>query len=242
MTIYGDIDEELRQRFAMLHLAWDQAYGKRRTSPTAEIRSYLHILGGVNAIWKGVMESKHYQGVSPRFQLDGELTTGLCRCICDILINTHPKYQIPESLAEELQEVAIELLQTHILYDTEPDDFVQKSFENLTHILTMKSVSGYKVADAAVNHYATLLDHPVYDREFQTLIDLIGPSIAYSDYTGSDDFDGIPQYWANDLYRDQLIDQFEHMGCEMCWGPDSPETIANKELRERAERKKGKSS
>ena len=242
MTIYGDIDEELRQRFAMLHLAWDQAYGKRRTSPTAEIRSYLHILGGVNAIWKGVMESKHYRGVSPQFQLDGELTTGLCRCICDILINTHPKHQIPESLAEELQEVAIELLQTHILYDTEPDDFVQKSFENLTHILTMKSVSGYKVADAAVNHYATLLDHPVYDREFQTLIDLIGPSLAYSDYTGSDDFDGIPQYWANDLYRDQLIDQFEHVGCEMCWGPDSPETIANKELRERAERKKDKTS
>jgi hypothetical protein len=242
MTIYGDIDEELRQRFAMLHLAWDEAYGKRSTSPTAEIRSYLHILGGVNAIWKGVMESKHYHGVSPRFQLDGELTTGLCRCICDILINTHPKYQIPESLAEELQEVAIELLQTHILYDTEPDEFVQKSLENLTHILTMKSVSGYKVADAAVNHYATLLDHPVYDREFQTLIDLIGPSIAYSDYTGSDDFDGIPQYWANDLYRDQLIDQFEHMGCGMCWGPDSPETIANKELRERAERKKGKTS
>jgi hypothetical protein len=242
MTVYGDIDEELRQRFAMLHLAWDEAYGKRRTSPTAEIRSYLHILGGVNAIWKGVMESKHYHGVSPRFQLDGGLTTGLCRCICDILINTHPKYQIPESLAEELQEVAMELLQTHILYDTEPDDFVQKSFENLTHILTMKSVSGYKVADAAVNHYATLLDHPVYDREFQTLIDLIGPSLAYSDYSGSDDFDGIPQYWANDLYRDQLIDQFEHMGCQMCWGPDSPETIANKELRERAERKKDKES
>jgi len=242
MTIYGDVDEELRQRFAMLHLAWDEAYGKRRTSPTAEIRSYLHILGGVNAIWKGVMESKHYHGVSPRFQLDGGLTTGLCRCICDILINTHPKYQIPESLAEELQEVAMELLQTHILYDTEPDDFVQKSFENLTHILTMKSVSGYKVADAAVNHYATLLDHPVYDREFQTLIDLIGPSLAYSDYSGSDDFDGIPQYWANDLYRDQLIDQFEHMGCQMCWGPDSPETIANKELRERAERKKDKES
>jgi hypothetical protein len=240
MTIYGDIDEELRQRFAMLHLAWDEAYGKRRTSPTTEIRSYLHILGGVNAIWKGVMESKHYHGVSPQFQLDGDLTTGLCRCICDILINTYPKYQIPESLAEELQEVAIELLQTHILYDTEPDEFVQKSFENLTHILTMKSVSGYKVADAAVNHYATLLDHPVYDREFQTLIDLIGPSLAYSDYSGSDDFDGIPQYWANDLYRDQTIDVFEHMSCQMCWGPDSPETIAHKEIRERAERKKDK--
>jgi hypothetical protein len=240
MTIYGDIDEELRQRFAMLHLAWDEAYGKRRTSPTAEIRSYLHILGGVNAIWKGVMESKHYHGVSPQFQLDGDLTTGLCRCICDILINTHPKYQIPESLAEELQEIAIELLQMHILYRPDSDEYIEKSLENLIHILVMKSTSGYKVADAAVNHYATLLDHPVYDREFQTLIDLIGPSIAYSDYSGSDDFDGIPQYWANDLYRDQLIDQFEHMGCEMCWGPDSPETIANKELRKRAERKKDK--
>jgi hypothetical protein len=49
MTIYGDIDEELRQRFAMLHLAWDEAYWTRKKDPTVELRSYLHILGGVNA-------------------------------------------------------------------------------------------------------------------------------------------------------------------------------------------------
>jgi hypothetical protein len=51
---------------------------------------------------------------------------------------------------------------------------------------------------------------------------------------------GPPDNWANDLYRDQLIDQFEHMSCQMCWGPDSPEVIANEELRERAERKKNR--
>ena len=45
MTIYGDVDEEIRQRFAMLHLAWDEAYRKRMSNPTTEIRSYLHILG-----------------------------------------------------------------------------------------------------------------------------------------------------------------------------------------------------
>ena len=45
MTIYGDVDEEIRQRFAMLHLAWDEAYQKRVRNPTTEIRSYLHILG-----------------------------------------------------------------------------------------------------------------------------------------------------------------------------------------------------
>jgi hypothetical protein len=242
MTIYGDVDEELRQRFAMLHLAWDEAYYKRKSSPTTEIRSYLHILGGVNAIWKGVMESKHYHGVNPRVELDGDLTTGICRCICDILINTHPRYQISESLAEELQEIAIELLQMHILYYTDRNEYVVKSFENLIHVLIMKSTSGYKVAEAAVSHYSTLLDHPIYEREFHDLIDLIGPSIAYCDYTGSDEFDGIPDYWGNDLYKNQTIDVFEHTGCLMCWGPNSPETIANKELRERADRKKGKTS
>ena len=159
MTIYGDIDEELRQRFAMLHLAWDEAYWTRKKDPTVELRSYLHILGGVNAIWKGVMESKHYHAVNPQFRLDGDLTTGICRCICDILINTHPKYKLPESLAGELQEVAIELLQMHVLYDTDSDEFVQKSFENLIHVLIMKSTSGYKVATSALEHYVTLLDH-----------------------------------------------------------------------------------
>ena len=240
MTIYGDVDEELRQRFAMLHLAWDQAYWTRKKDPTVELRSYLHILGGVNAIWKGVMESKHYHAVNPQFRLDGDLTTGICRCICDILINTHPKYKLPESLAGELQEVAIELLQMHVLYDSDSDEFVQKSFENLIHVLIMKSTSGYKVATSALEHYVTLLDHEVLDKEFQKLVDLIGPSLNYADYTGSDEFDSIPDYWANDLYRDQLIDQFEHMGCQMCWGPNSPEVIAQEELRERAARKKAK--
>ena len=50
MTIYGDIDEELRQRFAMLHLAWDEAYGERRKDPSVELRKYLHILGGVQLL------------------------------------------------------------------------------------------------------------------------------------------------------------------------------------------------
>jgi hypothetical protein len=157
-----------------------------------------------------------------------------------MLINTHPKYKIPESLAGELQEVAIELLQMHILYDAERDEFVEKSLENVIHILNLKSVSGWQVADRAVTHYSTLLDHAVFDKEFQDLIDLIGPSVAYAEYTGSEDFDSIPDYWANELYRDGNIDVFEHMGCSMCWGPDSLEVIAQEELRQRAARKKSK--
>ena len=38
MTTYGDLDEELRQRFAMLHMAWDEAYRKREKDPTVEFR------------------------------------------------------------------------------------------------------------------------------------------------------------------------------------------------------------
>ena len=106
MTIYGDVDEEIRQRFAMLHLAWDGAYGDRKRNPTIELRKYLHILAGVNAIWQGIGKSKHYYRVSPIYKLDSGLTVGICRCICDILINTHPKYEIPDSLAAELAEVA----------------------------------------------------------------------------------------------------------------------------------------
>jgi hypothetical protein len=238
MTIYSDTDEELRQRFAMLHLAWDDAYWQRKKDPTVELRKYLHILGGVNAIWQGVMESKHYHGVNPQFRLDGDLTTGICRCICDIFINTHPKYRVPESLAGELQEVALELLEMHVLYDVERSKFVMDSLENVIHILNLKSVAGWEVANRSVTHYATLLEHAVLDKEFQDLIDLVGPSVSYAEYTGSEEFDSIPDYWANDLYRDQLIDQFEHMGCQMCWGPNSPEVIAQAELRARAERKK----
>jgi hypothetical protein len=234
------IEEELRQRFAMLHLAWDEAYWQRRKDPSLELRRYLHILGGITAIWRGVMESRHYHAVNPQFRLDGDLTTGICRCICDILINTHPKYKILESLAEELQEVAVELLELHVLYDTERSKFVTQSLENVIHVLNLKSTSGWQVADRAVTHYSTLLDHAIFDKEFQDLIDLIGPSLAYAEYTGSEDFDSIPDYWANDLYRDELSDQFEHMRCGMCWGPNSPEVVANEELRARADRKKQK--
>jgi hypothetical protein len=238
MTIYGDVDEELRQRFAMLHLAWDEAYRQRQKDPTVELRKYLHILGGVNAIWRGVMESKHYYAVNPQFRLDGDLTTGICRCICDILINTHPKYKISESLSGELQEVAIELIEMHILYDTERDKFVEKSLENVIHILNLKSVSGWQVADRAVTHYSTLLDHPVFDKEFQDLVDLIGPSVAYAEYTFSEDFDSTPQYWANDLYRDYQTDGLWHYGCGLCYGPNSPEAAAISEIMELEKRKK----
>jgi hypothetical protein len=238
MTIYGDVDEELRQRFAMLHLAWDEAYWQRRRDPSIELRKYLHILGGVTAIWRGVEESKHYHAVSPQFSLDGDLTTGISRCICDILINTHSKYRIPESLAGELQEVALELLEIHVLYDADRSKLVMQSLENVIHILNLKSGVACAIAEKAEQYYATLLDHAVFDSEFQELINIIGPSVAYANYTESDDFDSIPQYWANDLYPKGIIDQFEHMDCMMCWGPGSPETIAQEEIRERAERVK----
>jgi len=242
MTIYGDVDEELRQRFAMLHLAWDEAYRTREKDPTVELRKYLHILGGVNAIWNGVMESKHYHAVNPQFRLDGDLTTGICRCICDILINTHPDYELPEGLAGELQQVALELLEMHVLYDSERSEFVTKSLENVIHILNLKSESGWEAADKAVKHYATLLDHDVFAEDVQALIDLVGPSLSYAQHIADEKYVQEIEYWANDLYRDANIDVFEHMGCSMCWGPDSPEVIAQAELRERAERKKSSNS
>jgi hypothetical protein len=43
------------------------------------------------------------------------------------------------------------------------------------------------VATSALEHYVTLLDHEVLDKEFQKLVDLIGPSLNYADYTGSDE-------------------------------------------------------
>ena len=51
----------------------------------------------------------------------------------------------------------------HILYDPERDKFVEKSLENVIHILNLKSASGWQVADRAVTHYSTLLDHAVFD-------------------------------------------------------------------------------
>jgi len=240
MTIYGDIDEELRQRFAMLHLAWDEAYGERRKDPTVELRKYLQILGGVASTWRGVMQSKHYHAVSPQFDLDGDLATGISRCICDILINTHPKYEIPEGLAGELQEVALELLEIHVLYDAKRDKYVTDSLENVIHILNLKSESGWDAAYRAVNHYSTLLDHDVLADDVQELINLVGPSLSYAQQINDLEYVRDIEYWANGLYRNKTIDVFEHMSCQMCWGPNSPEVIANEELRERAARKKAK--
>ncbi len=233
-----DYDEEIRQRFAMLHLAWDEAHWQRKKDPTVELRKYLHILGGISATWQGILNSKHYHRISPRFELDTRLTTSLCKCICDILINTHPKYRIPESLASEIQELAIELLELHVLADASPSKFIIQSFENVIHILNMKSVGGWEVAQRAVENYSKMVDHEVLGDEFQSLVDLIGPSVAYAEYTQSEDFDSVPEYWANDLYRDQVIDVFDHMSCELCWSPGSPEVIANEEIRAQKERKK----
>ncbi len=43
--------------------------------------------------------------------IDSGLTTWVCWDICNITVNTHPKYQLPESLAGEIQELAIAILE-----------------------------------------------------------------------------------------------------------------------------------
>jgi hypothetical protein len=156
------------------------------------------------------------------------------------MVNTHPKYQMPESLAGELQELAIGILELHVLSDFSPDKTFMQSLESLIHVLNMRTVNGWEVAERAVEHYSTLVDHEVVGEEFQSLVDLIGPSVAYVEYIGTEDFDSVPQYWANDLYRDYRTDGLEHLGCELCWGPNSPETIAISEIEELEKRKKKK--
>jgi hypothetical protein len=170
--------------------------------------------------------------------LDSGLTKSVSWSICNIMVNAHPKYQMPESLAGELQELAIDLLELHVLSDFSPDKTYMQSLESLIHVLNMRSVNGWKVAERAVEHYATLVDHEVMGDEFQSLVDLIGPSVAYTEYTGTEDFDSIPQFWANDLFRDYRTDGHEHLSCELCWGPNSPETIASLEIEELEKRKK----
>jgi hypothetical protein len=237
MTKEIDYDEEIRQRFAMLHMAWDAAYGSRKRNPTYELRKYLHILAGVNAIWDGISRSKHYYRVSPIYQLDSGLTVGICRCICDILINTHPDYRIPESLAGEMTEVVIELLERHICADAYPDQTIIKSFENVIHVLALKTVAGEEVAKENYERYKLGVDD-LDGSVFQDLVDILGPTLAYVEYVSDEDYDAMPDYWGNDLYRGKRISDFEHMSCDLCWGPNSPEVIANREIKEREERKK----
>lgn len=230
MTTNRDIDQEIRQRFAMLHLAWDEAYGTRKRNPETELRKYLHILSGIEAIWSGIGKSKQYYRTSPTYKLDSGLSVGICRCICDILINTHPNLRIPESLSGELTHVTLELLERHITSDFDPDPVIIKSFENVLHVLILKTGPGYEICKKYLSTLIPLskdLDGSV----FQELIDIIGPSISYSDYVCSEDFDSVPEYWANDLYRGKTISDFEHMSCDLCWGPNSPEVIANREIK-----------
>lgn len=232
-----DYEEEIRQRFAMLHLAWDEAYGDRKRNPTTELRKYLHILGGVNAIWRGFGKSKYYHRLSPIYQLDSGLTVGICRCICDILINTHRDYRIPESLAGEMTEVAIELLERHICADAYPDQTIIKSLENVIHVLAVKTIEGQRTAERYYEIYKPMVDD-LDGSIFQDLIDIIGPILAYIEYISDEDYDAMPDYWANDLYRGKQISDFEHMSCDLCWGPNSPEVVAMREIKEREARKK----
>ena len=126
----------------------------------------------------------------------------------------------------------------HILYDSERSEFVTKSLENVIHLLNLQSYSGWEAANKALKHYMKFLDHEVLAEDVQALIDLVGPSLSYAQHIADEKYVHEIEYWANDLYRDGNIDVCEHMGCSMCWGPDSPEVIANQELRERAKRKK----
>ena len=111
MTIYGDVDERIRQQFLLLHQAWNDAHFLRKEDPTDNLRKYLHILGGISATWQGILKSDQYYKVSPNMVLDSGLTRWVSWDICNTLVNVHPKYQIPESLAGEIQELAIDLLE-----------------------------------------------------------------------------------------------------------------------------------
>lgn len=226
-----ELDKDLYQRFALLHLAWDEAYGQRKFNPTRELRKYLYILAGVDAIYSGIRKSKHFYKVRPNYSHDCGLVIGICRYICDILINTHPKHKIPESLASELAEVAIELLENHWTSNSENDEVTVQSLQNVIHILIMSTMGGYEVAERRANAYTKQFDE-LDGSLFKELFDLIGPSLDYCEYTGSEDFEGLPSYWANDLYRNKRISDFEHMNCHLCWGPDSPEVLANAKIRE----------
>ena len=237
LTKPEDIEEEITQRFAMLHLAWNDAYWTRKANPDRELRKYLHILAGINATWAGIMESKQYARMNPRFELDFDLTSGICRCICDILINTHPNHEMSEALAAELMEVTLELFELHIRADTDRDPDLVKSFENVVHILNMKSDAAWEVADAAVKSYAQLVDHVEFGDDYQSLVNEVGPSVAYVQDL-RDDLVGPPQWWANNLYPEGSIDQFEHMNCKMCNGPGAPEILAQEEIVARKERLK----
>jgi hypothetical protein len=232
MTNYDDVDEKIRQQFLLLHLAWEDAHWLRKKDPTDELRKYLHVLGGISATWQGILKSDQYYKVSPNMVLDSGLTRWVSWDICNILVNTHPKYQIPESLGGEIQELAIEILELHVLSDVSPDKIYMQSLESLIHVLNMKSDSGWKVADRAVKQYASLVNDEVFGAEFQSLVDLIGPSVDYAEYTFSEQFDSIPQYWANDLYRDYQTDGLWHYGCGLCYGPNSPEVVAILEIEE----------
>ena len=99
MTIYGDVEQRIRQQFLLLHRAWDDAHWMRKKDPTDELRRYLHVLAGISATWQGILKSDQYYKVSPNMVLDSGLTTSVSWSICNIMVNTHPKYQMPESLA-----------------------------------------------------------------------------------------------------------------------------------------------
>jgi hypothetical protein len=85
--------------------------------------------------------------------LDSGLTNSVSWSICNIMVTTHPKYQMPESLAGELQELAIGILELHVLSDFSPDKTFMQSLESLIHVLNMRTVNGWKIAERAVAKY-----------------------------------------------------------------------------------------
>lgn len=192
------LQEQMRQHFSLLDSAWLSAYETPSRYPEAKLRLHFQTLCGINAAWMAVMKDKKFMEFGVEFKLDSGLTSRVCLDICNLLIETNPDFKAPEALASELMQVALEMLEIHIIADEARDPIVIKSLENVIHILNLNYNEAWHVANRASEKFAKSAEDGEFQEEFQEMVNIVGPSLAYATDVFQEDFTEEVQYWAND--------------------------------------------
>jgi hypothetical protein len=256
VTNYDQTHEQLRQRFAMLHLAWNNNINAQTStsviSNAGKLRRDMYILAGALETWRGILNSKQYHFVKPMMFLDGGLAIGIARDVCRVLILHDKTHVIEDSIATELMRISVELLEMHVLEGVDRDFDFESSMENLIHILCRRSNAAWQIASDCVDRFYSQLSnskeweehlgdvgYPYFINEYQSLIDLVGPTVYYTEglRIGTIEPQGEDPDWANSFFLENAIDDWDHMSCKLCWSNDSPEVVANAELRARNDQK-----
>jgi len=199
VNVSRDIDGELKSYFEIFYFARDKFCLTNKVDHESEIRGCLNILGGVHATWQGLMDHEEYRYVTPQFSLIDDLIFITCFSLAQPLVDSKIG-EIPDSLISEVTHVSLELLELMFTADSNPSDDIARYLENVLHISVMNCGPAWDIANTALNRYATLINDDMVGDNYQTLVNWIGPMVAFAEEANSEHFEGTRVLWANDIF------------------------------------------